>query len=259
MSDDSRPTGERSPEERDDRTQPPDADSASQEEAAARERPRRGAGARAAGRQPVVAAARRRAARGAPVRPVGVAGRHPRARPADHRARVRPLHRRQGVRHARREVLRRLPAGGPAPHLGRDRVRHRHHPAGRLLQDQRHAARGGRPRGHRRPGLLQEGDLEAQRHDRRRPSDELRRRRRHPRPLRRHPGRGHGDADAGRSGQGRAGGQGRPRGRRHPRRRRRADVVDVGRGVRVLPRQPRQDHLPDLRAQGRRAARRPCS
>ena len=86
---------------------------------------------------------------GAAARPVGLAGGHPRLGPAHHRPRVRPLHRRQVVRHARREVLRRVPAGGAAAHVGRDRVRHRHHPAGRLLQDQRHDA-GGARRGRRR-------------------------------------------------------------------------------------------------------------
>ena len=182
--------------------------------------------------QPVVAAARRRRARGPAARPVGLAGRHPRPRAAHHRARVRPLHRRQVVRHARREVLRRLPAGGAAAHLGRDGVRHRHHPAGRLLQDQRHDARGRGPRGHRRPRLLQEGDLEAQRHDRRRPAHELRRGGRHPHPLHRHPGRAQGDAHAGGGRDGGAGGRRRPRGRRH------ASPAPTGRSGRPGTRRP---------------------
>ena len=88
-----------------------------------------------------------------------------------------------------------FPPAAPA-HVGRDRVRRRPHPAGRLLQDQRHDPGGGGARGHRRPRVLEEAGVAAQHRDLRRPVHELRHRGRHPLRVPDRAGRGHGEPDA---------------------------------------------------------------
>ena len=252
-------------------------------------------------------------------------GRDPRPRAADPGARVRALHRRQGLRHAGREVLRRLPPGGGAQAARRDRVRHRPHPAGRLLQDHRHEPRGaglrgagrraargrargahrehvhGRrarggaearqgarqqahrldrgarrprhprvawpagaargaprraaePRGARRPGVLEEAGVAAQRGDLRRSVHELRRRGRDPLRLPARAGHDHAEPHARPRRAGLAGRLDRSRGRRHAGERQRRRLRGVGRRPGLL--RGEREHPGDARLAARRRARR---
>ena len=98
----------------------------------------------------------------------------PRDRPADHPARARSLPGRQGGRDAGGALLAVLPADARARAQGRDRVRDRRDPGGRLREDHRHEPRGDR-RTRARGGatrLLQPGAVEARRRDPRRPGRE---------------------------------------------------------------------------------------
>ena len=99
---------------------------------------------------------------------------------ADHPARARPLHGRQGGRDAGGALLALLPAAARARPARRDGVRDRVDPARRLREDHRHEPGGGDPAGGRPPRLLPPAGVEADRRDRRRAGREHRARVRAP-------------------------------------------------------------------------------